>query len=1126
MRAGLLTVSSSLACLWCALLAAPLARSIAAAPPPPPPELRAPVDLLVESLAEAAAQGIDAPSPRFSWSLALAAALAAAPAASAGAGARGVAQAAYEVRLSYSRDAAAPPLYTTGRVASPATSLVALPAAAPPLPPSAVLYWSVRAWPAGGGPPSPFSAPAALTTGVGAGGWPGEWVRGARGVENLFRGVFVLPVPRAAVVSALAHVAGLGVHETTFNGASAGQGLLAAARKLDGGWTDYAKRVFYTTHDIGAALVDGENVLGCALGNGWFNDAGWYKRPPYGWPSAANGGGFSFAAAPLLRVNVVLTLANGSVARLWTAADGSGGAAFAGASGPVTFDSLYDGEAYDGRRAAALQGWDAPGFAPAPGDWLPVASASANTSVNPALHAALVAQPFEPTQRLTDAPPLASWEAEPGTTVYDFGANGVGNVRWTFRGLPADANVTLRYAEVLLHPPYGPANSSAYFGNLRNARATDYYYADGSGGVEVYEPHFTWHGFRYAVVSGAPAAPALADVALVRQGNGVAPGAAAVFAAPLLGKLAAMAATTIAASMQGGPGSCGQRDERQFFTGDTAVSAQTVLQHVRARPLLAAWALTGVDAQNADGSIGYYLPTPIGDARDGSPQWSTGFLTVVWQLLRLEGDLATAAATYAAVQRYVAFNEGQYAAAVAKCGGLACYWPAWPSEWQQVGPDPNPSAMNAFAYIRDLQMAGDVAAARGQAAAAAAWRARAAARTAAYHAAFFQPANATYGTGSASELALALALGAPPDAATAAAVFARLLAVVAAAGTKQTPGIVGARFFYDALADYGRADVGLRILLDDTAPSFGYMAQGADNPEPSATLWEIWRADTGDPIMSSRNHLMFVSYASFLLRLCCGVEPRGAGYADGALVWPVGFGLANGSQALLPWAGGSMATPRGTVDVQWTTAAPPAPALPTCALAHEAPAPGWDNVTLSCGGERVAAVAFADFGTPSGECGGAPFAAGSCHTANASAVVAALCLGRANCTIPADIRFWGDPCEGTTKVLAVNLTCTGAPPPPPAGLTFLGALSVTVPVNLPAVVRLPTFGRAAGAVAVTEGPASAPTDPRVWAAGAFVPGVPGVAAAVVTPLAGPPGAVAIDVSVGSGAYVFTVWAAE
>lgn len=1081
-------------------------------------QLRAPADLLIESLAEGAAEGIDAPAPRFSWSLS-----------SADAGARNVSQAAYELRFSSSRDPAAPPLYTTGRVASSATSLVMLPAAAPPLPPSSVLYWSVRAWPAGGGPPSPWSVAAALTTGIGAGGWAGEWVHGARGVENLFRGVFVLPAPRAAVVSALVHVAGLGVHETTLNGAPAGSGPLASARKLDGGWTDYAKRVFYTTHDIGGALVDGENVLGFALGNGWFNAAGWYKRPPYGWPSAANGGGFSFAAPPLLRVCIVLRLANGTVARLWTAADGSGGAAFAGASGPVVFDSLYDGETFDGGRAAALLGWDAPGFVPAPGDWLPVASASANTSVNPALNAALMAQPFEPTQRLTIASPLTSWEAEPGTTIYDFGANGVGVVRWTFRGLPAGTNVTLRYAEVLLHPPFGPANGSAYFDNLRNAHATDYYIADGSGGVEVYEPHFTWHGFRYAVVSGAPAAPALADVALVRQGNGVAPGAAAVFAAPLLGKLAAMAAATIAANMQGGPGSCGQRDERQFFTGDTAVSAQTVLQHVRARPLLAAWALGGVDAQNADGSIGFYLPTPIGDARDGSPQWSTGFLTVVWQLLRLEGDVATSAAAYAAVRRYVDFNEGKFAEAVAKCGGLTCYWPAWPSEWQQVGPDPDPSAMNAYAHIRDLQMAGDVAEALGEAADATAWRARAAARTAAYHAAFFRPANATYGTGSASELALALALGAPPDAATAAAVFARLLTVVAAAGTKQTPGIVGAHPFYNALADRGRADVGLRILLDDTAPSFGYMVQGAANPEPSATLWEVWRADVGDPIMSSRNHLMFVSYASFLLRLCCGVEPRGAGYADGALVWPVGLGLANGSQALLPWAGGSMATPRGTVAVQWTTVAPPAPPPPpTCALAREAPAPGWNNVTLACdGAQRVAAVTFADFGTPSGVCGGAPFARGACRTANASAVVTALCVGRAHCSIPADIRFWGDPCAGTAKVLAVNITCTGAPPPPPpAGLAFLGSLSVTVPANLPAVVRLPTFGHAASAVAITEGAASAPTDPRVWAAGAFVPGVPGVLAASVAPLVEPPGAVAIDVSVGSGAYFFTVWAAE
>ena len=74
-----------------------------------------------------------------------------------------------------------------------------------------------------------------------------------------------------------------------------------------------------------------------------------------------------------------------------------------------------------------------------------------------------------------------------------------------------------------------------------------------------------------------------------------------------------------------------------------------------------------------------------------------------------------------------------------------------------------------------------------------------------------------------------------------------------AAGTKQLAGIVGQRYLYNVLASFGRADVGVRILLDDTFPSFGFMVQGAGNPEPATALWELWSAFNGDPIMSSRN---------------------------------------------------------------------------------------------------------------------------------------------------------------------------------------------------------------------------------------------------------------------------------
>jgi len=428
-------------------------------------------------------------------------------------------------------------------------------------------------------------------------------------------------------------------------------------------------------------------------------------------------------------------------------------------------------------------------------------------------------------------------------------------------------------------------------------------------------------------------------------------------------------------------------------------------------------------------------------------------------------------------------------------------------------------------------MAAAVASGLGEAADAAAFSARAAARTVEYRAAFFNASTACFGLCTQSELSVALWLNATQGADETCAVFGRLLAVTEAAGLKQLTGIVGQRYFYDVLARFGRADVGVRILLDDTFPSFGFMVQGADNPEPATALWEIWSAFNGDPIMSSRNHLMFASYSTFLLRLAVGVAPLDFGFADGALIWPLGLGLLNSTQPLLPFASGSMTTPRGEVRVSWTTEAqaPPPPAEATCGESAEAPAPSYAYVHVGCGANStIEAVKFANFGTPLGACGGAPFAVNAaCSASNTSAVVTAACVGRQNCSVAADIREWGDPCEGKAKHLAVNVTCSTAPPPPPppAGLTFLGALSVEVPAGLPATVRFQAFGLASpAALVVTEG-AGGDAAPAVWRGGAFVPGVAGVLGAVATPAAGPAGAFFVDVSVLSGAFAFTAWAA-
>jgi hypothetical protein len=85
--------------------------------------------------------------------------------------------------------------------------------------------------------------------------------------------------------------------------------------------------------------------------------------------------------------------------------------------------------------------------------------------------------------------------------------------------------------------------------------------------------------------------------------------------------------TSIATNLQHGPQSCAGRDERQFFTGDTALGAEASILSFGLGPMYTLWLDTALDEQNADGSVGFYAPTPITDGRDGSANWMTGFPT-------------------------------------------------------------------------------------------------------------------------------------------------------------------------------------------------------------------------------------------------------------------------------------------------------------------------------------------------------------------------------------------------------------------------------------------------------------------------------------------------------------------
>ena len=100
-----------------------------------------------------------------------------------------------------------------------------------------------------------------------------------------------------------------------------------------------------------------------------------------------------------------------------------------------------------------------------------------------------------PARRQEELRPLKIWTSPAGRTLVDFGQNLVGWVRLRRCSGPAGTTITLRHAEVLEHGELGTRP-------LRTAKATDRFIL--SGGEDVFEPTFTFHGFRYVEVDGWP----------------------------------------------------------------------------------------------------------------------------------------------------------------------------------------------------------------------------------------------------------------------------------------------------------------------------------------------------------------------------------------------------------------------------------------------------------------------------------------------------------------------------------------------------------------------------------------------------------------------------------------------
>ena len=445
--------------------------------------------------------------------------------------------------------------WTSGRIDSADSVLVPWPG--PALSSRERAEIRVRVW-GGDGEPTAWSEPAGVEAGLlDAGEWRARFVGSADSGGGDRRPVLLRRVVtvREGLVRARVYATACGVYELRVNGTVAGDDVLAP------GWTSYHHRIHYQTYDVTALLTPGANTIG-----GWLADGWW--RGEYGW----NRAGERYGADTAMLAQLELHYADGSTDIVGT------DDAWEWAYGPILRSSIYDGERHDARIE--------------PSGWQPVREKNVRVGE-------LTAPAGPPVRRIETRAPHHITRIDEDTHLLDFGQNLAGRLRITVTG-PAGAEIGIRHAEVL-------ENGRLCLRPIRTADAHDVYVLAGAG-PETWEPRFTYHGFRYAEITGWPGDLGPADVTAVVCHDDMPSTGAFTCSDPLLERLHENVRWSMRGNFVSVPTDCPQRDERLGWTGDLQIFAPTAAFLHDATGSIADWLTDVVHETGDDGLVPLYVP--------------------------------------------------------------------------------------------------------------------------------------------------------------------------------------------------------------------------------------------------------------------------------------------------------------------------------------------------------------------------------------------------------------------------------------------------------------------------------------------------------------------------------------
>lgn len=563
--------------------------------------------------------------------------------------------------------------------------------------------------------------------------------------------------------------------------------------------------------------------------------------------------------------------------------------------GAIRMNDIYNGETYDATRK--LTGWNLPGYDDS--KWKPVRTGLYNNNIIASEGAAI--------KKIGEIKPVKVFRSPKGSLLVDMGQNMVGWVRLKVTGPKGNA-IKIRHAEVL--DKFG----EFYTANLRAAKCELNYTLAGTG-EEIFEPRFTFMGFRFLEITGFPGDLTTDNITGVVVHSDMPVTGTYESSNPLLNQLQHNIQWGQKGNFVDVPTDCPQRDERLGWTGDAQAFSRTAAYNFDVAAFFAKWLKDVALDQKADGVIPDVIPDVLNrqDAKTAAPSagWGDVAVIVPWTMYQVYGDREFLENQYPSMKAWVEYIRKKSGDSFiwkggSKYGDWLFYHPPVNNHSEPDGFTEHDFIATAFfAYSADLL----------------AQTARVLGKTDdekiysdlfgkikdVFVREYVTPAGRV-GTNSQTSYVLALMFNLlPDDLRPNAARF--LVDDIKSRRNHLSTGFLGTPFLCHVLSQNGYNDVAYDLLLQETYPSWLYpVRMGA------TTIWERWDGQKTDSTfqdagMNSFNHYAYGAIGDWMYRVSAGLDNASPGYKE-IMIQPVLTGRLSFSKA-------SFESPYGTIASGW-----------------------------------------------------------------------------------------------------------------------------------------------------------------------------------------------------------------